>query len=137
MTRIAIVDDDRDFVGLVTDMFSERGWEVIACCDSLAAFALLREEQPDVAILDIRMQSARSGWDILTFLQLHPATHHIPVVVCSAAALDVQDQSVWLREHGIGIVLKPFDLEDLYSAVDTALAQAARLRDARRAATSA
>jgi len=46
-----------------------------------------------------------------------PATTSLPVVVCSAAITELGARSDELAAQGIGVVLKPFDLDDLLSAV--------------------
>jgi DNA-binding NtrC family response regulator len=137
VTRIAVVDDDRDYLGLIADMFADRDWEIVTCHESLGAFTLLRDSRPDLVILDIRMETAQSGWDILTFLQLHPATHEIPVIICTASVDEVRSQEAWLRKHGIAYVPKPFDIDTMYRAVDAALDASRHTSPARRTASSA
>lgn len=122
MPRIAVIDDDLDFQELMADMFADRDWELVPCLDGAGAFDMLRAEQLDLVILDIRLESANGGWEILTFLQLHPRLSHIPVLVCSAAVPELWERAGWLEQHGVKILQKPFDISALYLAVDEALA---------------
>lgn len=125
MARIAVIDDDHDFHELMADMFADRGWELVSCLDAAGAFTMLHEERPDLVILDIRLNSARSGWEILTFLQLHPHLADIPVLVCSAAVPELSERAGWLQQHGVKILQKPFDIAALYEAVEEALEEPA------------
>jgi DNA-binding response OmpR family regulator len=123
MVRIAVVDDDRGFLALMTDALAERGWEVLTCSDTLSALTFLRDERPDVVILDVRMATAESGWEMCDFLQLHPATAHIQLIVCSAATDALRDRAQWLQERNIAVLEKPFDIDQMYAVVQVAAAR--------------
>lgn len=123
MVRVAVVDDDTDYLHLMEDALGQLGWEVITCSDSVSAFSLLKDSLPDVVVLDIRMETPESGWDVLTFLRLHPMTLAIPVIVASADADAVRSREEWLRAHGVGILSKPFDLDDLQCSIENAIAK--------------
>jgi DNA-binding response OmpR family regulator len=124
MWRIAIVDDDRDFLTLMTDALADRGWEVRTCSDILSALEFLRDERPDVAIVDVRMDTAESGWELCDFLQLHPATAHVQIIVCSAATDILRVRAQWLADRAIGVLEKPFDIDKMYAVVDAAMRRA-------------
>jgi CheY-like chemotaxis protein len=121
VARIAIVNDDTDFLSLMAELLRERGWEAIICREAEGAFHRVKETQPDLVVLDVRMSRPESGWMILELLTLDPETGRIPVIVCSAALDDLRSKEAWLNEHGIAILPKPFDIDDLYQAVDSAL----------------
>jgi DNA-binding response OmpR family regulator len=122
VARIAIVDDDADFLEYMADALSDMGYEVLTSSDSLTAPTFLREKQPDVAILDVRIGTSEGGWEICSFLQRHPATHHIPIIICSAATDVLQERKEWLRDHEIAVLEKPFDIDVMYAVVQSALA---------------
>jgi hypothetical protein len=44
-------------------------------------------------------------------------TEHIPVIVCSAAVKQLRELEGWLTEKGVGVVFKPFNIDDLILAV--------------------
>ncbi len=121
VTRIAVIDDDRDFLSLIADALSDVGWETVTCCEASRAISVVKEAQPDVILLDLRFHSLEDGWDVLTALQLHPRLHQIPVVVCSGAAEDLQDNMDWLKSHGMRTLAKPFSLDDLYLVLAASL----------------
>jgi CheY-like chemotaxis protein len=121
MPRIAVVDDDVDFLGYMNHALSDEGWSVLTCSDSLRALAMLRQELPDVVILDVRMASSHSGWEMCAFLQMHPATQHIPIIICSADTAAIRERETWIAKRGLSVLHKPFDLDDLYDLVRHAL----------------
>lgn len=90
-------------------------------CDSADAYDRLKRDSVDLVIIDLMTKKPEGGWDLLTFLQMHPRLRALPTVICSAVNDELVSKQEWLREHGIGILEKPFDLEDLYGQVDSAL----------------
>ena len=136
MARIAVVDNDPDFLTYAHEALSDRGWDVLPCRDTLTAFEVVRREVPDIVLLDVRMETPRSGWDICDFLRFHPLTAAIPIVMCSADSVAIRERGHWLREHGIAVLHKPFDIDDLYATVEAAL-ERRRAGDHGRAASSA
>lgn len=121
--RIAVVDDDQAFLDLMHELLVDAGWDTILCSDGHRALETINMENPDAIVLDIHIHRADAGWNILTYLLLHPTLHRIPVVICSAAQRDIEDRAAWLQEHEVAILHKPFDLDDLYLAINSALAR--------------
>lgn len=122
VTRVAVVNDDTVFLGMMAAVLRERGWNVDVYHEGHMAFEQLRANPPDVIILDIRMESPEMGWTILELLTLDPQTAAIPVIVCSAAIIDLRAHESLLEKYGIAVLPKPFDVATLYAQVDEALA---------------
>lgn len=123
MPKIAVINNDTDFLTLMNELLTARGWETVICREGHNAFSIIKQEEPVMVILDIRMETPEMGWNVLELMKLDPATRHIPVVVCSAAVIDLKAKQDWLSEHGIDILLKPFDIDDLYATVERTLAR--------------
>ncbi len=118
MTCIAVVNNDTVFLDMMAAVLKEKGWETTTYRESDKAFTALKGDPPDLIILDIRMETPESGWTILELLTLDPVTARIPVIVCSAALLDLRSHESWLNDHGINVLPKPFDLDELYDRVE-------------------
>jgi CheY-like chemotaxis protein len=58
---------------------------------------------------------------LLQKLKMDRATAKIPVVVCTAALQLARELEGHLKEKGVALVLKPFDIDDLLRAVEVAL----------------
>lgn len=123
MSRIAVVDNDRSLLALLEELFTDEGWEVVAHAEGRGAFDLLKREQPDIVLLDLWLETPVSGWKVLQELRIDPATRAIPVVLLSGAPEDLKGKQPWLNDHGIPIVAKPFDIDDLYRTVSHALGE--------------
>jgi hypothetical protein len=46
----------------------------------------------------------------------------VPLLVCSADLAQLQEREDWLREEGIAVLPKPFDLDELERVVSRLLA---------------
>jgi CheY-like chemotaxis protein len=122
VTTIAVVNDDPDFLDLLTELLQFEGYSAFVVREARGAFEQLKQARPDVIVLDIRIGPDNDGWQIAECLTLDPSTRSIPVILCSAAVDDLQYRIPWLQKHGIGAVAKPFDLEDMLSAIREGLA---------------
>jgi DNA-binding response OmpR family regulator len=118
---IIVVNNDTDFLALMHDLLIMEGYQATICKEGDKAYALIKEVQPDLVVLDIRLEHAESGWNILELLRLDPATTHIPVIVCSADARFLRDKAATLHELRCDILEKPFDLDALLAKVTGAL----------------
>lgn len=121
ITRICIVNDDYPLATLLASLLAEGRGDSVICTDSSTVFSVIREQPPDLIILDLQVQKPEGGWDILTFLRLHPTLRHVPVVVCSGETDELLAKEEWLRDHAVCILTKPFDLDELSHCVDVAL----------------
>jgi len=120
--RIVVINDDTDFLSLMSELLTEVGeYDVEICREGNHAYQFVKERQPDLAILDIRMEGQEAGWAILECLTLDPTTSQIPMIVCSAAIRELQAHQELLDRYGIDVLTKPFDLDALLEKVATAL----------------
>jgi len=121
LSSIAVVDNDVGILGMLTDLLEDGGWTVATCADGEKAVAFLKDEQPDLVLLDLWLESPTSGWHVLRRLKLDPLTRDIPVVLLSEPGDPVQTTEEWLQELGVAVLIKPFDVDLLYALVEEAL----------------
>src|SRR3954468_6406240 len=122
--RLAVIDDDTAFLQLMHDLLEdEEDFEVLIHREWDNAHEFVKEQRPDLVILDIRIGGEERGWTILNLLTLDPITRPIPVIVCSAAIQSLHAHQAWLDKLGICALPKPFDLEMLLEMVDRVLAR--------------
>jgi len=125
--RIVVINDDVPFLALMEDLLqSIEGYDVLICKEGDQAYAFVKRHHPDLVILDIRMGGEEIGWTILELLTLDPATRPIPLIVCSAAVLDLQAHEPLLERYGVAILPKPFDLDALLEKVRAGLKEGTR-----------
>jgi CheY-like chemotaxis protein len=120
--RIAVINDDTVFLELMRDLLeTEGGYEAVICREWQDAHGFVKEQQPALVILDIRIAGEERGWTILNLLTLDPSTRPIPVIVCSAAVQSLHDHQDILSKYGIAALPKPFDIETLLETVERML----------------
>ena len=122
--RVLVANDDTAFLELMHDLLEdEEGFEVLICREWDNVYGLVKEQRPDLVILDIRMGGEEHGWTILNLLTLDPSTRPIPIIVCSAAIHSLHEHQPWLDKFGICALPKPFDLNMLLEMVHRVLAR--------------
>ena len=121
---IAVMNDDTVFLQLMHDLLTGEGYRCIICKEGDKVYPLIKEQQPNLVILDIRMGAPEAGWNVLELLRLDPATASIPVIVCSADVVFLRAKEDALHALKCDILEKPFDLEALLEKVAAMLAAA-------------
>ena len=114
--KILVADDDVAIADLLAQSLKEEGYDVEKSVQSLRFYDAVREQRPDLILLDLMMPYL-AGEDELRLMQLAPDTARIPVIVVTAKA-DVQRDEPTLRQLGVQhIVRKPFDLNQLLQLI--------------------
>jgi two-component system, response regulator PdtaR len=116
--RILVVDDDRLVLATLAHGLARAGYEVIDADNGDDAILLAREQRPDLALLDIRMQG-KSGFDVAEYLRDHS---RIPFMFLSAFS----DEQTVAQAKALGAVaslVKPLDIGQLLPVVDAAFVE--------------
>jgi CheY-like chemotaxis protein len=108
-------------IDLIGELLQERDWKLVSLRDARTASEFLRQTRPDVILLDVHLGGSAGGWEILDQLKASPDTHAIPVVVWSGDSRVLESKRAWLRDQDISVLPKPFEIDDLYRSLDTAL----------------
>ena len=119
--KILVVDDTPALLDIVRKCLEPEGYTVVTCLESRHAVRLAREEQPDVIMLDVVMPEV-TGWEVLDALHLDPELAHVPVIVCTAYVAEALGRMVELQrepDRHLGLLPKPFDVEELIEVVDS------------------
>jgi CheY-like chemotaxis protein len=111
-----VIDDQRAIVELLILLLSDMSVQAEGTTAPRQAHAAIVALQPHLILLDIMMPEI-DGLTLLEELQRDPRTAAVPVVLCTAAVLS-PSQSRLFADRGIGILSKPFDLEQLRAIVD-------------------
>jgi len=118
--RILVVDDTPALLDVVRKCLEGEGYEVRTCLESRHAVEMARQERPDVIMLDVVMPEV-SGWEVLTLLREDPAFHLTPVIVCTAYVAEALGRLAELKgpDQHLGLLPKPFELEELIEVVES------------------
>ncbi|MGB3558523.1 MAG: response regulator, partial [Geitlerinemataceae cyanobacterium] len=117
--EILIVDDTPNNLRLLSDMLSDRGYEVRKAIDGQMALTSARVEPPDLILLDIVMPDI-DGYGVCQALKSDPKTCHIPVIFLSALD-DPLDKVKAFQVGGIDYITKPFQIEEVLARVQSQL----------------
>ncbi|HHL20234.1 MAG TPA: response regulator transcription factor [Aliiroseovarius sp.] len=104
MSRIALVDDDRNILTSVSMTLEAEGFEVETYNDGQTALAAFNTRMPDMAVLDIKMPRM-DGMDLLQ--RLRQKTANLPVIFLTSKDDEI-DEVLGLRMGADDYVKKPF-----------------------------
>lgn len=124
---IAVVDDDRAVVQLVTAFLDAQEYRTVSCYQAAEAIELIESVHPDLVLLDVQMEQWDTGLKILAALRQNVATLALPVIVCSANLPLLRRQEQHIRSLGAEILEKPYTFDSLLAKVDAACGRPPRL----------
>ena len=121
MATVLVVDDDADIVTFLKINLELDGHSVLTARDGEEALARVREEPPDVMVLDIMMPGV-DGWTVLERVKAETDLDVSTIPVVIVTALDARQHRIRAGIEGaIRYVTKPFELGDLRDEVKRAL----------------
>lgn len=85
--KILVIDDDPDFTETVQAMLETGGYEVIHAESGKEGLDLVRDEEPDLIVLDIMMDSMYEGFSVISTLRGTPEFldfRDTPIIMVSA-----------------------------------------------------
>ena len=115
-SRILVADDDRHIADLVRMYLTKAGYDVTLARDGDETQRLLKEQQFDLAVLDIMMPGP-DGLQIIRNLRKRSET---PVIFLSARSGDI-DKVAGLQFGADDYVTKPFNPAELVARVQSVL----------------
>lgn len=128
MSRILVVEDDRDIAELVAHYLERAGHTAAIVGSGPEALAAARRDPPDVLILD-RMLPGLDGLEVCRTLRAERQTADVPIIMLTARA-EESDRVAGLEFGADDYVTKPFSPKELVARVN------AQLRRRRREAAS-
>ncbi|MEO5794841.1 MAG: response regulator [Rhodoferax sp.] len=117
---LLVVDDEPELCALLAEYFGRHGFQVRTAPHAAAARALVAEELPALALLDIHMPG-ENGLSLARWLR---ETHPRMGLVMLTTAVDAVDRIVGLELGADDYVPKPFDMRELLARVRAVLRRA-------------
>lgn len=124
MSRILIVDDEKNIRALFRDELEDEGYEVEIAGSGREALDKVAAQLPDLVVLDIRMEDM-TGLEVLAELRKKYSHEQLPVIMCTAVRGLQDDFTIW-DAHVSDYITKPVDLEELKSKIKRILEPAAQ-----------
>ncbi len=117
--KIFIIEDELDLVEAFVIRLKAEGYQIANATDGINAVGRVREEKPDLILLDICLPG-RNGFEVFQQLQQDPATEHIPVIFVTARSA-VEDRQKARLLGAAGYVVKPFQWNNLRKLIHEVL----------------
>lgn len=122
MAKIVIAEDEKDIRNLVIFTLNNlAGHEVFAAKNGEEAVQKVRDELPDLILLDVRMPKM-TGYEACEIIKKDESIKNIPLVFLSAKGQD-QEIQTGLGLGAIKYILKPFSPDQLTAEVKQILEQ--------------
>ena len=121
MSKILIVEDEAALAETVAYNLREEGYKVCLAADGLSALDMLRQEKPDLVLLDVMLPEI----DGIEVCRLMRRESEIPIIMLTAKSREV-DKVVGLEVGADDYVTKPFGMMELIARIRAALRRARR-----------
>ena len=122
--RILVCDDEAHILHAVSFKLSAAGFDIIQAGNGQEAKERLEDVTPDLVVTDYQMPYV-NGLELCGFLRGRPQTATVPVILLTAKALELSEESV-KEQYGIeALFMKPFSPRGLLGAVQKALGSSA------------
>jgi DNA-binding NtrC family response regulator len=115
--KVLVVDDDLEMCGLLSDILKGKDFSVTAIHDSFEASKILKKEEFDVIVTDLKMKGLK-GLDLLEEVKnVAPLT---PVIIITAFGT-IESAIKAMKMGAYDYITKPFQMDELVITVKKAL----------------
>lgn len=120
MKCILCVEDEPEMIDLIRLILGRRGFEVKGANGGVEGLRMIREEKPDLVLLDLMMPDM-DGWEVYQQIKADEKTRSIPVIVVTAKAQSI-DRVLGLHIAKVDdYIAKPFQPQELLASVERVL----------------
>jgi CheY-like chemotaxis protein len=118
-TRVLLVDDEEDFVQTLSERLRTRRLDSIVALDGHEALEVLRTEEPDVMVLDLKMPGI-DGIEVLRRVKReHPG---VEVIILTGHGTD-RERDITMELGAFAYLRKPVDIDRLTETLRAAYAK--------------
>jgi CheY-like chemotaxis protein len=119
--RVLVINDDQAILDLYRLLLEGEGYETHLSMIAMEDVRQIEDLAPDCIILDLKLGFGRNGLTLLQQLKMYRPTADIPVILCTAAVKLVREQEGLLRQKGVPVIYKPFDIDEFLEVVQRSL----------------
>jgi CheY-like chemotaxis protein len=117
---VLYIEDNLSNLTLIEEMLGDQpNIQLLSAMQGEIGLDLARKHLPDLILLDLHLPDL-PGWEVLSQLQRHEATRHIPVVVISADATARQIERL-MAAGARAYLTKPLDVTEFYRVLEEAI----------------
>ena len=125
MNKILVIDDDIAINELIKVNLELNGYNVLQAYDGTTGFAIVKQELPDLIILDVMMPEV-DGYTVAQRIRQNPTTEETPILMLTALS-QLNDK---VKGFNIGVddyLVKPFEMEELQVRVKALLKRSRKI----------
>lgn len=119
MANILIIDDSPTDVRVFTTLLERAGHQVSAVSTAEAGIEHVRDNLPDLVIMDVIMPGM-NGFQATRTLSRDPKTQNVPIVMITTKSMETD--RVWgLRQGARAFITKPVNEKELLTCINELL----------------
>ena len=115
MAKILVIDDDIAICELVKINLELQGHNCIYSTDPVRGFALIKQEEPNLVVLDV-MMGAVSGYDVAKKIRQTQEIAKVPIIMLTALG-ELNNKLEGFNSGVDDYLTKPFEIEELKARV--------------------
>jgi DNA-binding LytR/AlgR family response regulator len=115
MSKILIVEDDKNYIENIKLLLEEEGYETIYAMNGFDGLHLAKSEKPDLIICDVMLPDV-TGYQILEEIRKREITKPTPFIFLTAKA-EMSDLRTGMNLGADDYLTKPFHSHELLSAI--------------------
>lgn len=120
LKSILCIEDEPEMIDLMRLILGRRGYEVKGAVSGADGLRMIREEKPDLILLDLMMPEM-DGWEVYQQIKADEKNRDIPVIVVTAKAQSI-DRVLGLHIAKVDdYIAKPFSPQELMNSVEKVL----------------
>ena len=117
--KVLVVDDEVYILHILDFILGAESYDVVTATNGEQALQKVRDEKPDLVILDIMMPKL-DGYETCRMIKNDNATKHIPVILLTAKGREI-DQKLGREVGANDYITKPFSPNKLIERVQAIL----------------
>ncbi len=114
---VAVVNDEVAFVRVLNALLHDHGYDTLLLQVGEVAYESLKQERPDLIILDISSAQSDLSWLVLDLLALDPITQTIPLIICTVPDAAYEKRAAQIQALGHVVIEKPFTIDVLATLI--------------------
>lgn len=115
MTKLLIVDDEKDNIELLSRRLTRRGFTIVSALNAKDGLSSAIAEQPQLILMDIKMPEI-DGLEATKMLKADDRTKAIPIIALTAHAMQ-EDRDRAVAAGAADYETKPVDLDRLLAKI--------------------
>lgn len=120
MKRILCIEDDIDMLELFRVLLTRHGFSVTGVTSGKDGLDMIRQEKPDLVILDI-MMPVMDGWQVYQQMKENETTRDIPTIVVTAKSQLIEKVLGLEIAKVDDYICKPFSPQELLDSISKVL----------------